>query len=41
MNFKDSKTSNLHRPLLNLSDQLDLKRSDKYLSLSNFSIYYA
>ena len=28
-----------HRPLLNLTDSVNLKRSDKY-ALSNFSIYY-
>ena len=32
--------SNSHRLLLNLSDQINLKRSNKYVALSNFSIYY-
>ena len=26
--------------LLNLSDKINLKRSDKYVALSNLSIYY-
>ena len=33
MNFKNSKT------LLNLTDNINLKRSDKYVALSNLSIY--
>ena len=40
MNSKNSKTSHLHRLLLNLSDKINLKRGDKYVSLSNFSIPY-
>ena len=40
MNSKNSKTSDPHRLLLNLSDKVSLKRSDKYVALSNFSIYY-
>ena len=40
MNSKNSKTSNRHRLLLNLSGKLNLKRSDKYVALSIFSIYY-
>ena len=39
MNSRNSKTSDPHRVLLNLSDEIDLKRSDKYV-LSNLSIYY-
>ena len=39
MNSINSKTSDPHRVLLNLSDERDLKRSDKYV-LSNLSIYY-
>ena len=38
MNSKNSKTSDLHRSLLNLIDQTNLKRSDKYIDLSNLSI---
>ena len=40
MNSKNSKTSHRHRLLLNLADKINLRRSDKYVSLSNFSIYY-
>ena len=37
---ENSKTSNSYRLLLKLSDKLNLKRSDKYVALSNLSIYY-
>ena len=40
MNSKNGGTSDPHRLLLNLTDQLNLKRSDKYITLSNLSIYY-
>ena len=40
MNSGNSKTSDPHRLLLNLSDKINLKRSDKYVVLSNLSIYY-
>ena len=40
MNFGNSKTSDPHRLLLNLSDKINLNRSDKYVALSNLSIYY-
>ena len=40
MNFEDSKTSALYRLLLTLSDIMKLKRSDKYVALSNLGIYY-
>ena len=33
-------TSDTHRLLFNLSDKIKLKRSDKYVALSNLSIYY-
>ena len=39
MNSEKSKTSDPHRLLLNLSDEINLKRSDKYVFLSNLSIY--
>ena len=39
MNSKYSQMSDPHRPLLNLSDKIDLKRSNKYVALSNLSIY--
>ena len=38
MNSKNSKTSDLYRLLLSLSDKINLKRSDKYVALSNLSI---
>ena len=41
MNSENSKTSDPHRLLLNLSDKINLKRSDKYVTLSNLNIYYA
>ena len=40
MNFKNSKTSDPHRLLLNLTEKIDLRRKDKYIALSNFSFYY-
>ena len=40
INFRNSKTSNPHSLLLNLLDQILLKRSDKHVALSNCSIYY-
>ena len=39
MNSASNKTS-CHRLLLNLSDKINLKKSDKYVDLSNLSIYY-
>ena len=35
MNSENSKTSNLHRLILNFSDKIILKRKDKYITLSN------
>ena len=40
MNSENSKTSDPHRLLLNLTDKINLNRSDKYAALSSFSIYY-
>ena len=40
MNPENSKTSDSHRLLFNLSDKIDLKRSDKYIALLNLGIYY-
>ena len=40
MNSKNSKTSDSHRLLLNLTDKTDLRRKDKYIVLSNLSNYY-
>ena len=39
-NFENSKTSNPYRLLFNLSDEINVKRSDEYFVLSNLSIYY-
>ena len=35
-----SETSDPHRLFLNSSDEINLKRKDKYVALSNFSIYF-
>ena len=40
MNSENSGTSDPHRLLLNLTDKINLKRSDKYVALSNLSINY-
>ena len=40
MNSENTKTSDPHRLSLNLTDRINLKRSDKYVALSNLSIYY-
>ena len=40
MNSENSKTSDPHRLFLNLREKKNLKRSDKYVALSNLSIYY-
>ena len=40
MNSENSKTSDPHRLLLNLANKINLKRNDKYVALSNLSIYY-
>ena len=37
MNSKNSKTSDPHRLLLNLTDKIDLKRSEKYVALSTLA----
>ena len=37
---ENSKTSDPHILLPNLLDKANLKRSDKYVALSNLSIYY-
>ena len=38
MNSKNSKTSDPQRLLLQPTDKINLKRSDKYVALSNLSI---
>ena len=40
MNSENSKTSDPHRQLRNLTDKIDLTRKYKYTALSNLSIYY-
>ena len=41
MNSKNTKISDPYRLLLNLTDKINLKRRDKYIALSNLSMYYA
>ena len=41
MNSGNSKTSGPHRLLLHILDKINRKGSDKYVPLSNISIYYA
>ena len=38
MNSENSKISDPHRLLLNISDKINLMRSDKYVALSNLNI---
>ena len=40
MNSKNSETSDLDELLLNITDKIILKRSDKYVAFSNLSICY-
>ena len=40
MNSKNSWTSDPHRLLLNLTHKKQLKKSDKYVGLSNLTTYY-
>ena len=40
MNSGNSETSDTHILLLYLSDKINLKTSEKYVALSNLSIYY-
>ena len=40
MNSGNSKTSDPQRLLPNLTDKINLKRSDEYVALSNLRIYY-
>ena len=40
MNSKNSKTPDPHRLLPNLTNKIYLRIKDKYISLSNLSIYY-
>ena len=40
MNSENSKISDPHRLLLNLTDKINVKRNEKYITLLNLSIYY-
>ena len=40
MNTKNSKTNEPHHFFLNLSQRLDLRRSNKHVVLQNVTIYY-
>ena len=40
MNSENSKTSDPHRLLLNLTDKIDLRGKDRYIALWTLSIYY-
>ena len=40
LNSENNKTCNDHRLLLNLLDKINLKGRDKYVVLSNLSVYY-
>ena len=40
MNSKNSETFDSHRLLLNFTNKINLKVSDKYVDLANLSIYY-
>ena len=40
VNSENSKTSDPYKILLNLSDKRNLNSKDKYVALSNLSIYY-
>ena len=40
INSENSETTEPHVLILNLTDQLDLKRGEKSIALSNLSIYY-
>ena len=40
INTENSKTSDPFRLLINLPDEIDWTRSDKYVTLSNLSIKY-
>ena len=40
MNAENSKTSSPHKFVLNLSQRLDLRSSNKYVTLQNLPVYY-
>ena len=41
MNTENSKTNKPHRFILDLTDKLNLKKSNKNMALTNLSIYYS
>ena len=41
INSGNSKTFDPHRLLLSLVDKINLRRSDKYVTLSNLRIYFS
>ena len=41
MNNEDSKTNQPHKFVLNLSQRLDLRSSNKHVALQNLFIYYS
>ena len=41
MNMENSKTSEPRKSVPNLSQRLDLRSSDKHVTLQYFSLYYA
>ena len=40
MNSANSKAPEPHTLLINLADKINLRRSDKYVTLSNLNMYY-
>ena len=40
MKSENSKTSDSDRLLVNITDKIKVKRSDKYVAVSNISIYW-
>ena len=40
MNSENSKRSDRHRLLLNITNKIELRRKDEYIALSILSIYY-
>ena len=40
MNTKNSKINEPHKCVINFTQKLDLRNSDKCVALQNFSIYY-
>ena len=40
VNMQNSKSNEPHKYILNLSQRLDLRNSDKHVALRNLSIYY-